>query len=82
MSAFSRYLVEIYDFAAKTKAKAVYCFVIDGDRGTGGCSIVVGLVPPDEYRARNEELIAMLRRSADLLQADIDRQVPRPEGSG
>jgi hypothetical protein len=56
---FSRYIVEITAFAMSTKAKAAYCFVLDGDRGTGGCPFVVGLVPPDEYRARCEELIKM-----------------------
>ena len=77
MHQFSRYLPEITAFGLGAKAKAVYCFVIDGDKGTGGCPIVLGLPPAAEYRARCEELIVMMRRSADLLQADIDRQVPR-----
>lgn len=73
----SRYMPEIVTFALNVNAKAVYCFVLDGEKGTGGCPLVMGLPPPDEYRRRCEELIAMMRRSADLLQADIDRQVPR-----
>lgn len=77
MSQFSRYTPEITALGLQTKAKAVYCFVVDGDKGTGGCPLVMGTPPPDEYRRRCEELIAMMRRSADMLQADVDRQVPK-----
>lgn len=68
---------DVIEFALKTGAKAAYCFALDGSKGTGGCPVVIGLMPPAEYRARCEELIALLRRSADMLQADVDRQVPR-----
>jgi len=74
---FSRYIAEITAFALSTKGKAVYCFVLDGDKGTGGCPLVMGIPGGPEYRRRCEELITMMRRSADMLQADIDRQVPR-----
>jgi hypothetical protein len=73
---FSRYIAEVTAFAFGTKAKAVYCFVLDGEKGTGGCPLIMGMLQGPEYRRRCEELIVMLRRSADLLQADIDRQVP------
>ncbi len=77
MSGFSQYVAEVTAFVMQAKGKAGYCFVLDGEKGTGGCPVVIGLVPGPEYRRRCEELIAMMRRSADLLQADIDRQVPR-----
>lgn len=75
MDQLSRYMPEIIEFARKAHAKAVYCFALDGDRGTGGCPLVMGTPPPDEYRERCKELVAMLRRSADLLEQDIERQV-------
>lgn len=67
---------EIVQFAMSVHAKGVYCFVLDGDRGTGGCPLLLGLdgLDRDEYRRRSEELIAMLRRSADLYEADLVRQ--------
>jgi hypothetical protein len=67
----SRYMPDIIEFAIKVKAKAAYCFVLDGNKGTGGCPVVVGMPPHEEYLARCRELIAMLRRSADMLERDI-----------
>jgi hypothetical protein len=78
--AFSKYTPAIVQFARTTGGAAVYCFVVDGHLGTGGMPLVVGLLPPDEYRQRCEELISLLRRSADLLEQDIARQVPREQG--
>lgn len=75
MSEFSRYIADVTAFALQTKAKAAYCFVVDGEKGTGGCPVVIGLVPPAEYRARCEELIVLMRRSADMLEADVARQL-------
>lgn len=74
MPGFSRYITEITEFALKTKAKAAYCFVIDGDRGTGGSPLVMGLVAGDEYKQRCVEMIRLMRRSADLLAKDLERQ--------
>lgn len=73
---FSRYTPEITAFALGVEAKAVYCFVLDGVKGTGGCPLVMGVEALERavYRARCEELIAMLRRSADLFEADLARQ--------
>lgn len=70
---FSRYTPAIVQFAQATRGAAVYCFVVDGELGTGGMPIVSGFPPPEEYRRRCEELIALLRRSADLLEKDIAR---------
>lgn len=74
--AFSRYMPEITQFALDVKAKAVYCFVIDGTKGTGGCPLILGADAndPKAYEARNRELVAMLRRSADMLEGDLKRQ--------
>jgi hypothetical protein len=74
----SRYMDEVIAFASLTSARAVYCFAVDGHKGTGGCPLVMGITPAAEYRALCEELIGLLRSSADMLQADIDRQVPLP----
>lgn len=81
MNQLSRYMPEILEFALKVHAKAIYCFVIDGDRGTGGSPLVTGFPPPNEYRQRCEEMVQMLRRSADLLEQDIERQLgPKEAG--
>lgn len=72
---------EIIRFAVENGAGAAYGFVIDGQYGSGGCPVVVGLPDPAEYRRRLEELIKMMRRSADMLQADLDRDCP-PEATG
>lgn len=78
---FSRYTPEIIRFAAATGGRAVYCFVVDGALGTGGMPLIAGLPAPAEYRQRCLELIALLRRSAELLEQDLERQVPAgPEG--
>ena len=79
--ALSRYTPAIVQFAQATRGAAVYCFGVDGALGTGGMPLVSGFPPPEEYRRRCEELIALLRRSADLLEQDIQRQVPEP-GAG
>lgn len=74
MSDLSRYIPEIIAFARSTEAKAVYCFAIDGNRGSGGCPLIAGLPQgSEEYVARCQELVEMLRRSADMLEADIKR---------
>lgn len=78
----SRYLTEVISLLQSTKAQAVYVFVLEGDRGTGGCHALAGMHAGPEYRRRCLELIALLRRSADLLQADVDRQVPPGSGGG
>jgi hypothetical protein len=67
----SRYTPEIVQFLQATHGAAVYCFVLDGDRGTGGMPVIAGFPPPAEYRQRCREVIALLRRSADLLEQDI-----------
>lgn len=69
----SRYLPEVTAFAISQNAKAAYCFVIDGSKGTGGCPVIMGM-DPKNYEARCRELITMMRRSADLLAADLLRQ--------
>lgn len=74
----SRYMPDIIEFATKVNAKAAYCFVLDGNQGTGGCPVVVGLPPHEEYLARCRELIVMLRRSADMLERDIAPMEPKP----
>jgi cytochrome c len=67
----SKYTPEIVAFQAATKGQAVYCFVVDGTKGTGGMPLV-GLAPTHpEYLARCRELVTLLRRSADLLERDI-----------
>lgn len=71
----SRYTPAIVQFAQATGGAAVYCFVVDGKLGTGGMPLISGMPPPAEYRQRCEELIALLRRSADLLEQDVARQV-------
>lgn len=70
----SRYIDSVTEFAVKHGAKAAYCFVVDGDQGTGGCPVVVGTLERSEYRARCVELVGLLRRSADMLEADLRRQ--------
>lgn len=70
-AAMSKYTPEILAFAEAAGGTAVYCFVLDGKRGTGGMPIVSGFLPPDENRRRCREVIALLRRSADLLEQDI-----------
>lgn len=70
----SRYMPELIELATRTKAKAAYVFFVDGDRGTGGSPIVMGFPPPDEYERRCRELVALLRRSAELLEDDLRRQ--------
>lgn len=72
----SRYLPEVIEFAIRMNAKAAYCFVIDGSKGTGGCPVVMGEDALDRqlYAQHCRELIQMLRRSADLLAADLLRQ--------
>jgi hypothetical protein len=72
----SRYLPEITEYATRLQAKAAYCFVVDGVKGTGGCPIIVGMesLRREVYQARCEELIVMLRRSADMLEQDLVRQ--------
>lgn len=67
----SRYVMDVAEFAMKHEAKAAYCFVIDGNKGTGGCPVVVGMLSHPEYISRCRELVAMLRRSADWLERDI-----------
>jgi hypothetical protein len=79
---FSKYTPAIVQFGQATRGTAVYCFVLDGELGTGGMPLVSGFPPPEEYRRRCEELILLLRRSADLLEQDIARQVPLGPGSG
>lgn len=78
--AFSRYTPAIVQFAQLTGGAAVYCFVVDGNLGTGGMPLITGLPAPGEYRRRGEELIGLLRRSADLLEQDLARQVPTGRG--
>lgn len=73
---YSRYTNEAVQLLLGTKAKAAYAFVVDGDRGTGGCPVIEGLQAGSEYRRRCEELVRLLRRSADLLERDVNRQVP------
>jgi hypothetical protein len=73
---FSKYTPAIVQFAQATGAAAVYCFAVDGNLGTGGMPMIVGLLPGAEYRQRCEELIGLLRRSAELLEQDLARQVP------
>jgi hypothetical protein len=74
---FSRYLPDVVEWGTRIKAKAVYCFAIDGDRGTGGCPLVMGM---DQFTNRKlyeqhcRELVVMLRRSATMLEADLKRQ--------
>jgi hypothetical protein len=72
----SRYMPEIVELGMRTEAKAVYAFVLDGNKGTGGCPLVMGMEALDRrtYNERCRELIAMMRRSADLLAADLLRQ--------
>lgn len=72
----SRYVDAIAAFGMAQRAKAVYCFVIEGKLGTGGCPLVLGPSATDraEYERCNRELIAMMRRSADLLEKDLERQ--------
>lgn len=72
----SRYIDDITAFATATKAKAVYCYVVDGEHGTGGCPLVLDVDEQDRklYEERCQRLIAMLRRSADLLEGDLNRQ--------
>lgn len=67
----SRYAPAILEFQKATGGAAVYCFVVDGKLGTGGMPIVAGFPLPAEYRQRCLELIALLRRSAELLEKDI-----------
>lgn len=80
----SRYLPDIIEYATRLKAKAPYCFVIDGAKGTGGCPLVMGAesLQPAVYRERCEELIAMLRRSADMLERDLEWQLGPKETKG
>lgn len=75
-SGISKYTPEITQFGLDTNAKAVDCFVIDGNRGTGGMPLVMGFPPPSEYKARCLELIRLLRRSAELLESDIKVDKP------
>lgn len=70
-SPLSRYTPEIVAFQQATKGKAVYAFVVDGIKGTGGMPLVEMAPTQDEYRARCREVVALLRRSADLLEQDI-----------
>lgn len=72
----SRYVEDVTAYAVGLEAKAAYCFVIDGVKGTGGCPVVVGAdaLAPAMYRARCLELVNMLRRSAALLEDDLRRQ--------
>jgi hypothetical protein len=72
--AFSRYMPEITAFALGVEAKAAYCFVLEGKKGTGGSPMVIGMPPREEYERLNRELVVMLRRSADLLEGDLRRQ--------
>ncbi len=74
----SRYLYDVIGYATEHGAKAAYCFVLDGSKGTGGCPVVVGLTDRAEYVRRCRELVKMLRRSADLLEEDIG---DRPKGA-
>jgi hypothetical protein len=67
----SKYFPEILRLAQSTSAKAVYVFVVDGDRGSGGQPFIMGMPEYDEYLRRNVELVKMLRRSADLLEQDV-----------
>lgn len=67
----SKYAPAIIEFARATEGAAVYCFVLDGKLGTGGMPLIEGFPPPEENRQRCRELIALLRRSADLLEQDI-----------
>lgn len=73
---FSRYIDAIAAFAKQQQAKAVYCYVIDGALGTGGCPLVMHPAATDraEYERCSRELIAMMRRSADLFEQDLERQ--------
>jgi hypothetical protein len=79
-SPFSAYANEIALLALRTSAKAAYGFVVDGDRGTGGMPLIAGLASGPEYRARCRGLASLMRRSAALLEADVDRQVPPEPG--
>jgi len=66
---------EIVAFGMGVQAKAVYCFVVDGAKGTGGCPLIMDqALDPKVYEEKSRELVAMLRRSADLLEADLKRQ--------
>lgn len=67
----SRYVFEVGDFGVKLGAKAAYCFVLDGVKGSGGCPVVIGHTSHAEYLERCRQLVGMLRRSADLLERDI-----------
>lgn len=72
----SRYIDAIAAFGIQQQAKAVYCFVLDGVFGTGGCPLVFGATAADPvlYEQACRELVAMMRRSADLLEKDLEAQ--------
>jgi hypothetical protein len=68
----SKYFPEIYALAQQTQARAVYVFVLDGNRGSGGQPLLCPMPEThEEYLHRNREMIIALRRSADLLEQDI-----------
>lgn len=74
MGPFSRYLPVITAFAQSVRAKAAYCFVVDGELGTGGCPLILDAPTREAYEQRCRELVELLRRSADMLEADLRRQ--------
>lgn len=67
----SRYTTEIIAFQQATQGKAVYCFVVDGVKGTGGMPVIAMTPTHEEYLAKCREVVALLRRSADLLERDM-----------
>ena len=72
----SKYTPAIVQFQQATGGD-VYCFVVDGNLGTGGMPMLGGFPrSPEEYRQRCEALIALLRRSAELLAQDVARRAP------
>jgi hypothetical protein len=70
MPGLSRYTPAIVKFQQATGGD-VYCFVVNGNLGTGGMPLIHGFPPRNEYHARCQALIALLRRSAELLERDI-----------
>ena len=82
MPGLSKYTPAIVQFQRATGGD-VYCFVVDGNLGTGGMPLLGGFPrSPEEYRQRCEALIELLRRSAELLAQDVARRAPNVPEAG
>lgn len=74
----SKYSVDIIALQFSTKAKSLYAFIVEGDRGSGGMPIIQIQPTFEAYRAAQQELLQYVARGLKLMQADWKMVVETP----